>query len=172
MKSRFSRFRLGYFPINLPGGITARLGLAGGPLMVGLLLGYFGGFGRLRLHTPYAVRYLLRELGLVFFLAGAGTKAGSQCLEVFRENGLGLILAGAIVTTVPMLVAYLLTRYAYRLDLATSLGAVCGGMTSTPGLGAACASMESDEPALAYVTVYPIALIAVTITAQILALVL
>ncbi|MFH1743588.1 MAG: TrkA C-terminal domain-containing protein [bacterium] len=163
---------LGYLPIDLPGGITARLGLAGGPLFVGLLLGYFGGFGRLRLHTPYAVRYLLSELGLVFFLAGAGTQAGAKFMVVFLQKGEILLLAGAIVTIVSTVSAYLLARYVFRLDLPVSVGAVCGGMTSTPGLGAARTGMESDEPALAYATVYPIALIAVTVAAQALSLLL
>ncbi len=163
---------LGYVPISLPGGITARLGPAGGPLLVGLLLGYFGGFGRLRLRTPSAVRYLLRELGLVFFLAGAGTSAGAECLEVFKQQGILLVMAGIVVMLVPMVLAYLLARFYFRLDLSNSLGSICGGMTSTPGLGAVCTSLDSDEPALAYATVYPIALISVTIMAQILALVL
>ncbi len=163
---------LAYFPIHLPGGISIRLGLAGGPLFVGIVLGYFGGIGRLRLRTPYAVRYLLRELGLVFFLAGAGTEAGAQFFDVFREQGSAIILAGIIVTTVPMTVAFLLTRYYHKFDLPNALGAVCGIMTSTPGLGAISASMESDEPALAYATVYPIALIVVTIVAQILSMAL
>jgi putative transport protein len=163
---------LAYFPISLPGGISIRLGLAGGPLFVGIVMGHFGGIGRLRLRTSYAVRYLLRELGLVFFLAGAGTTAGAQFLAVFREQGSSIILAGVMVTTVPMLTAFLLTHYYHKFDLPNSLGAVCGIMTSTPGLGAVSASMESDEPALAYATVYPIALIVVTIVAQILSVML
>jgi len=161
---------LGYFPIPLPGGVTARLGLAGGPLLVGLLLGYFGRVGPLRLRTPYAVRYLLRELGLVFFLAGVGAEAGSQFLEVFRQEGVALLGIGAVVTVVPMAVAFALARYRYHFDFPHSLGTVCGSMTSTPGLGALCTSLNSDEPAVAYATVYPVALIAVTIAAQLLSL--
>ncbi len=163
---------VGMTPIPLPGGITARLGLAGGPLLVGLLLGYFRGLWGLRLRTPYAVRYLLRELGVVFFLAGAGTNAGEQFLGVLQEQGGTLVLTGAVVTLVPMVLAFFFTRYVYKLDTGSALGTVCGSMTSTPGLGAVCANMDAEEPTLAYATVYPVALIAVTVAAQVLSILL
>jgi len=163
---------LAYLPIPLPGERSVRLGLAGGPLLVGLLLGHFGGIGRMRLHTPYAVRYLLRELGLVFFLAGAGTRAGAHLPEVLLQHGTSLLIAGVSITCLPLLLSFLSATRLFGLDLCDSLGALCGSMTSTPGLGAACASCDSDEPALSYSAAYPVALIAVTVTAQLLALLL
>ena len=85
---------LAYLPLPLPGGVTVRLGLAGGPLMVALALSYLGRIGNFSMRTPYAARYLLRELGLVFFLAGAGTQAGAHFMEVLREQGLPILCAG------------------------------------------------------------------------------
>ncbi len=160
---------LAYLPIPLPGGVTVRLGLAGGPLLVALVLSYLGRVGHFQMRTPYAARYLLRELGLVFFLAGAGTQAGAHFVEVLREQGLPILCAGALVTTTPVLVAFFLTWYVFRFDINSCMGTVCGAKTSTPGLGAACAALESDEPALAYAAIYPVALIAITAAAQILA---
>jgi len=161
---------LAYMPISLPGGLDFRLGLAGGPLLVGIVLGYYGGFGRLRLHTPYAVRFLLRELGLVFFLAGAGTAAGASFLSVFRDQGFTLIAAGMVITTIPLLFSYVLSKYYFQLDLASAMGAVCGSLTSTPGLGAVTKSLDSDEPAISYAAVYPLSLIFVTVASQLLCL--
>jgi len=160
---------LAYFPLMLPGGITVRLGLAGGPLLVALVLSYYGRVGHFRMRTPYAARFLLRELGLVFFLAGAGTEAGAHFLEVLRDQGITIVFAGALVTATPIAVAFLLTWFVFHFDLNSCLGTVCGAKTSTPGLGAACAVVESDEPALAYAAIYPVALIAITAAAQILA---
>jgi putative transport protein len=90
-------------------------------------------------------------------------------VEVLREQGLPILCAGALVTATPITLAFLLTWYVFRFDLSSCLGTVCGAKTSTPGLGAACAAMESDEPALAYAAIYPVALIAITAAAQFLA---
>lgn len=163
---------LAYAKFTLPGGMETRLGLAGGPLLVGLALGYLGRVGPLGMRTPYAVRYLLRELGLVFFLAGAGIEAGGDFLGVVQSQGPSLLLAGILITVIPMVVAIAFSRSLYGFSLEHTLGAVCGGMTSTPGLGVACKAMDSDEPAVAYAAVYPVALIAVTLAAQILCLIL
>ncbi|MBW7938038.1 MAG: hypothetical protein H3C63_04190 [Candidatus Omnitrophica bacterium] len=121
------------------------------------------------MRTPYAVRFILRELGLVFFLAGAGTEAGAHFIEVLQSQGISLLLAGMCVTCTPITVAFALTHWVFGFDLSSTLGTVCGAKTSTPGLGAACSAVESDEPALAYAAIYPIALIGITVAAQILA---
>lgn len=161
---------LAYLPIPIPSGTPIRLGLAGGPLFVALLLSYLARVGSLSMRTPYAARYILRELGLVFFLAGAGTEAGAHFIEVLQSEGVSLLFAGMGVTCTPILVAFALTHWVYGFDLPSTLGTVCGAKTSTPGLGAACSAVDSDEPALAYAAIYPIALIGVTVAAQILAL--
>lgn len=157
---------LGLLPIPVPMAGTVKLGLAGGPLFVGLLLGHYGRIGRLRLHVPVAARYLMRELGLMLFLVGAGTAAGADLLPVLRQQG--LTLAALAITTVvaATAVAFVLSYVVFRQSPASSMGLTCGAMTSTPGLGAASSQFDSDVPALAYAAVYPLALVAMTVVAQ------
>ncbi|MBE7557860.1 hypothetical protein HS125_02465 [bacterium] len=162
---------LGLVPFQL-GGVNVKLGMAGGPLLVGLLLGHFGRIGKMRARMPLAAKYFIREMGLILFLAGSGTAAGSQFVAVFREYGPPLLLAGATVTILPMLVAVVLARRCFRLDMLSTLGAVCGGMTCTPGLGALRNLTDSETPAITYATVYPVALIFVTVAAQLLTMLL
>ena len=163
---------LGSLAIPMPGGLELKLGMAGGPLLAALLLGHFGRIGRMQFRVPIAARIFIRELGLIFFLASAGMSAGANFLEVARSQGVALFTAGLIITIVPLALAYLIARRLMRLDVASTLGAICGGMTSTPGLGVATSAADSDVPALAYATVYPVALIFVTILSQMLGLLL
>ena len=162
---------LGLVPFNV-GGITVKLGMAGGPLFVGVLLGHFGRLGKMRVRMPLAARYFIRELGLIFFLAGAGTSAGAHFVPVFRTQGVSILFAGAVVTILPMIVAYVLARRFFKLDVLSTLGLLTGGMTCTPGLGAIRNVTDSETPSVAYATVYPVALIFITVLAQVLALVL
>ncbi len=163
---------LGFTPVELPGGITFRLGLAGGPLLVALLFSHFGRIGRFNIRVPYGAKFILRELGLVFFLAGAGASAGAHMLEIISTHGTTLLVAGSMVTCFSILVAYVAGRYIFGLNLLTLLGVVCGGMTSTPALGVVMQAVDSEEPAIAYTSIYPIALILMTIGAQLLVLIL
>ena len=159
---------VGMIPIGLKGTQSFTLGFSGGPLLVGLVLGHFGHIGQIRGHIPRAARNLMTEIGLVFFLAGAGTKAGAQFLAVLREYGAALPLMGVAVTLAPMAVGYAFARYALKLNILQSLGGVCGGMTSTPGLGIITSKTDSDIPATSYATAYPVALILMTLLAQLL----
>jgi putative transport protein len=163
---------VGVFPLQLPGGISIKLGMAGGPLFVALIIGHFGRLGRMRFRLPLAANYFIRELGLILFLASAGTSAGTHFMEVVRNNGASLFLAGALITLVPLSTSYLIARKFFKLDILTTLGIICGGMTSTPGLGVVNDVSDSQTPAVAYATVYPVALILVTVLAQMLALLL
>jgi putative transport protein len=144
------------------------LGLAGGPLFVALIAGHYGRIGTLSIRMPVASKIFVRELGLLFFLAAAGVVAGAGFWEIIRTQGLGLLLAGAALTVVPMVAAWIVARRVLRLDVLASLGAICGGMTSTPALGALTAAADSESPALAYASTYPVALITVTIFSQLL----
>jgi putative transport protein len=162
---------VGLIPIPFPGG-SFKLGAAGGPLLVALLAGHFSRIGPISFRVPVAARFFIRELGLIFFLAGAGTKAGANFVEVISQQGPALFLAGVVITLVPMTVAFILARWLMKLDILSSLGAICGSMTSTPGLGAVCTAANSDYPALSYATVYPVALIIVTLLAKFLAVTL
>jgi len=158
---------IGMIPLGLPGGRSFSLGAAGGPLMVALVLAHFGSIGGIRGHVPRAARMLMTEMGLVFFLAGAGVQAGGQFMEVLRQQGPSLLVMGFFVTSVPMLVGYIAAKRFLRMGILETLGAICGGMTCTPGLGALSSKIDSDVPAISYAAVYPVALILVTLAAQI-----
>jgi len=147
------------------GGESLSLGMAGGPLVVGLILGHFGQFGSISVRIPRAGRMLLAELGLTVFLAQAGCQAGDQFVSVVQQNGWTLCLISAIVVTVPLLAGFAVARFVLRLDLLETAGGICGAMTSTPGLGAITSAIDSSVPATSYATVYPVALVLITLLA-------
>ena len=116
-----------------------------------------------------AANNLLRQLGLLFFLAGVGTSAGQNLVSTITQSGVTLILVGAIITLVPLVVSIFLNRWFFKLSIFELFGVLTGGMTSTPGL-AACSSMAQDEtPSMVYATVYPIAMVSLLIAVKILA---
>ena len=158
----------GMIPLGIKGGEGITLGMAGGPLFVALLLGHFGKVGRLVGHIPRPTRQLLQELGLVLFLANAGVKGGVSMVETLGQYGPVLFLAGCLITMLPMLIAFLLAGKLFGLNALQSLGGVCGGMTSTPALGAITARTDSQLPVVSYATAYPVALIVMTVFAKIL----
>lgn len=158
---------LGMIHIPLPGtreGFT--LGLAGGPLIAGLVMAHFGKIGRIRGYIPPAARHMMMNLGLVFFLAGAGIKAGARLPEIIGTHGGVIVPMALIVVLVPMAVGYIAARRLLGLNVLQALGGITGGMTSTPGLGALNDSVDSEVPAMSYAAAYPVALIFMTIFAQ------
>ncbi|HEY3268209.1 MAG TPA: TrkA C-terminal domain-containing protein [Armatimonadota bacterium] len=157
---------LGTIPVTLPNGMQVKLGVAGGSFVVSLLIGHFGGIGKWRLRVPQAARNLTRELGLMLFLAGAGTTAGSRFMEVFHQYGWALLGAGALVTTLSAIVALGLAIGVYRMSVLGSLAALAAVMTNPPGLKAASDQTETEIPAVAYASVYPVAMIFKVLTAQ------
>lgn len=111
---------------------------------------------------------LLQELGLVFFLADAGIRGGGALAETVGEYGYLLFGLGILISLVPLIVAWPLARRLFKLDPLQSLGGICGGMTSTPALGAITARSDSQIPVVSYVSAYPVALIVMIIVAKIL----
>ncbi|MDQ8186151.1 TrkA C-terminal domain-containing protein [Pelagicoccus sp. SDUM812002] len=158
----------GMVPIALPGGNPMTLGLAGGPLFVSLVLGYFGRVGRVVGYIPRPTRLLLQELGLVLFLANAGIVGGASLGETVSKYGATVFLTGGLITLLPLLIAYIFARKGLGLTQPQTLGGICGGMTSTPALGALTASSNSQQPIVSYATAYPVALIMMTVLAKIL----
>ncbi len=150
------------------GGSSFSLWAAGGPLFVGLLVGHFGRVGPVKGHLPAAARMLMTEAGLVFFLASAGVTAGIALEDVLRGHGVTLCLTACLTATVPLVVGALLARLVFRMNLLQTLGVVCGGMTSTPGLGVVTAKTDSEVPVVSYAAAYPVALIVITIFAKVL----
>ena len=161
---------LGLLEIPLPGGMSFSLGTAGGPLFIGLIIGHFGHIGKLSLTSPSGTLKVMRELGLVLFLLGAGTDAGACFYEVLQEQGVKLFLLGVVITLLPMLLACLLAKLAFKLDTLTTLGSVCGGMTSTPALGALISLCGSEDVAASYAATYPFALVCMVLGAQFMAI--
>lgn len=157
---------LGSIPINLPSGITIRLGSAGGAFLVSLLVGHFGGFGPLRLYVPPAAKNLSRELGLILFLAGAGVNAGASFVSVLQEQGPLLLAGGAAITISSALTGLLIMHLLYRMNLLATMGALTACMTNPPGLGAANHQTETELPMLTYASFYPVALIFKILLAQ------
>jgi putative transport protein len=149
-------------------GLRFSLGVAGGPLVVALLLGHFGRIGRITGHVPLASRLLLNEVGLSLLLAAAGVDAGRHLQPIIAEHGLTLLASAVIVAFVPMVVGVLAARFLFKLDLLATLGALAGSMTSTPGLGAITDRTDSNRPVVTYAAIYPVALILMTILAPIL----
>jgi putative transport protein len=162
----FAGVLLGYWSFPLPGGTSFRLGLAGGPLLVALVLGHFGRIGSLNIRIPRGARYIMSQLGLVLFLAGAGTAAGSSLTGVLSASGWSLFAAGALITLGASAAGFLAGRYLLGFDFLSVLGVICGGMTSTPALGTIADLTESRLPLMAYTAVYPVALITITVVCQ------
>lgn len=156
--------------IPLFGGASFSLGSSGGPLLAGLLLGHIGSVGKVDLKVPKSTLNLMREFGLALFLLGAGTQAGHGFTKVLKEYGVLLFFAGAVMTTVPMLLGYFVARKLMKIELLNCLGAICGGMTSTPALGTLVSVSGSDLVATAYAATYPIALISIILSCQLLAI--
>ena len=159
---------VGAIHVPLPNGFDLRLGSAGGVFLVGLLIGHFGRVGSFRLWVPPAARNITRELGLMLFLAGAGTNAGAHIVEVIQQQGIGLLFAAALVTIVTTLTGLLLMLPIYRMSLLATMGALCACMTNPPALGAAQSQTETDLPTVSYASVYPGALIFKILIAQVL----
>jgi putative transport protein len=159
---------VGLIPIRLSDGLEVEFGMAGGAFLVSLLIGHFGRIGRLRLYVPAAAKNISRELGLMLFLAGAGTTAGAHLVEVIQEQGWTLLLAGAVVTILSVAVGLLLTMKLFGMQALASLGSLTACMTNPPGLAAANNQTSTDLATLAYASTYPVALIFKIMLAQVL----
>jgi putative transport protein len=165
---------LGSIPIALPGTpAPVRLGLAGGPLIVALVLSQLGRLGPLILYLTPGANFVLREIGIVLFLACVGLKSGSRFLEVLISgSGLYWMLGGAFVTLPPLLVAGFVARITFKLDFPTICGVLAGSMTDPPALAFAGTITKSDQPLVAYAAVYPLVMILRVFIVQILILTL
>lgn len=165
---------LGSITIPLSGagydGPCFSLGTTGGVLIMCLVFGHFGRFGKLSLEVPHATLKVLREFGLAMFLLGAGFHGGVALVEQLKEYGGSIVawgfIGGALMTIVPMAVGLLLAKYLMKLPLLNSLGSITGGMTSTPALGALIKSAKTDDVAGAYASTYPIALVLIVLACQ------
>lgn len=159
---------LGLYPWNLPGlPVPLRLGLAGGPLIVAILMGRLGKIGPLVIHMPINANTAFRELGIIFFLACVGLGAGGKFVETaLSATGLQWMALGVVVTLVPMLVAGVIGRKWMKLNFLTLSGVLAGSMTDPPALAFANKLANSDYPSLAYANVYPLTMLLRILVAQ------
>jgi putative transport protein len=144
-------------------------GLTGGVLLVALILSKIGKTGPVLWTMTGAANQLIRQLGLILFLASVGTNAGSDIVQTFNDYGIQLFLFGAGITLLPMFVAGLAGKWFIKMNTLSLLGAISGSMTSTPGLAAADSMTESNAHSVAYATVYPVAMVLLIVLVQIIA---
>ena len=159
---------VGKLNFSFGGGDGFSLGMAGGPLVVALIMGHFGKVGPIAGYMPRPSRILVMNLGLMLFLAGAGVKGGEQLVSTLASQGLSMVLVAVVVTTLPLVLGYIFASKVMRMELPEILGCCCGAQTSTPALGAITAKTDSQDPVIAYSTAYPLALILMTVLAQLL----
>lgn len=163
---------LGSIPFTIPGLSTpVKLGLAGGPLIMAILLSYVQTIGPLNWYMPPAGNLMLRELGIVLFLGCVGLKAGGKFMETLvTGNGVAIVLLSFVITVAPLIIVGIFAKFKYKLNYMSLCGALAGSMTDPPALAFANAMAGSNLPAMSYATVYPLVMIMRVISAQILVL--
>ena len=134
----------------------------------GLIVRHFGKVVRIIGHIPFPARILLQDLGLAFFLANAGVAGGGSLVTTVKQYGITLFELGMLVSIAPLIAAWPLARKLFKLDALQALGGICGGITSTPALGAITAKTDSQVPVISYVSAYSVALIVMVLTAKVL----
>jgi putative transport protein len=159
---------VGAIPLAVPGLPAAvKLGLAGGPLVVAILLSRIANTGPLVWYLPTNANHMLREVGITLFLAAVGLKSGDKFMEVLLGgDGVRWLLYGALVTAVPLVLVGLVARAWKKLNYAELCGLLAGGMTDPPALAFAQQTTGSDAPAVAYATVYPLVMLLRVFSAQ------
>ena len=160
---------LGAIKIPLFGDVVFTLGTTGGVLIMCLVFGHFGRIGKLSLEVPSHSAKVLRELGLMLFLIGAGVDGGVSLIAQVSEAGGAMIIAwgfigGVLMTIVPMIVGFFLGKKVLKLPLLNCLGSITGGMTSTPALGTLIGTAKTEDVAGSYASTYPIALVLIVIS--------
>ncbi|MBE6284810.1 MAG: putative transporter [Mediterranea massiliensis] len=164
----------GSLPIAIPGIPTpVKLGLAGGPLIVAILIARFGYKLKLVTYTTMSANLMLREIGLALFLASVGIKAGANFVQTVVEgDGLLYVGCGFLITVIPIIIMGLVARLKYKLNYFTLMGLIAGSTTDPPALAYANQTAGNDAPAVGYSTVYPLAMFLRILTAQVIILVL
>lgn len=163
----------GMLPIAIPNmPVPVRLGIAGGPLVLAILLSRMGRIGPLVWYMPASANLAFRELGIVLFLACVGLKAGEKFFgTVFTSEGLQWLLGGLAITIIPILLIGLIARLVMKMNFTVISGLLSGSMTDPPALAFANAISGSDAPSVSYATVYPLTMLLRILCAQIMVLI-
>ena len=159
----------GSIPIAVPGvPVPLKLGLAGGPLIIAILIGRFGYRIKLVTYTTTSANMMLREMGLALFLASVGIKAGAGFVHtVVQGDGLLYVLTGFFITIIPILIVGPFARWKFKFNYFTLMGMIAGTYTDPPALAYANSSCSKEAPAIGYSTVYPLSMFLRIFTAQI-----
>lgn len=162
----------GSIPFAIPGmPVPLKLGLAGGPLIIAILIGRFGYKIHLVTYTTTSANLMLREIGLVLFLSSVGIKAGANFVNtVVAGDGLLYVLTGFLITIIPILIVGTIARLKYHFNYFTIMGMLAGTYTDPPALAYANASCSKDAPSIGYSTVYPLSMFLRIFVAQIIVL--
>ena len=162
----------GSIPIALPGiPVPIKLGIAGGPLIIAILIGRYGHKVHLVTYTTTSANMMLREIGLMLFLASVGIKAGDGFLEtVIQGDGLKYVYTGFLITIIPIFIIGIIARKKYKLNYFTIMGMIAGTYTDPPALAYANSICSKEAPAVGYSTVYPLSMFLRIFTAQIIVL--
>lgn len=162
---------LGLYPVHIEGlPAPVRLGLAGGPLVVAILLSHLGRLGPMVMHMPLNANRALRELGIILFLANVGLLSGEKfAATVFSTQGLQWVLLGVLVTMLPLLLVGFIARKWHCMNFMNLCGLLSGGMTDPPALAFATTMARCDSPAVAYAAVYPLTMLLRIVAAQVIA---
>lgn len=162
----------GSIPVAIPGiPVPIKLGIAGGPLIIAILIGRYGYKVHLVTYTTTSANMMLREIGLMLFLASVGIKAGDGFLEtVIQEDGVKYVYTGFLITIIPILIIGIIARKKYKFNYFTIMGMIAGTYTDPPALAYANSICSKEAPSIGYSTVYPLSMFLRIFTAQIIVL--
>ena len=162
----------GSIPFAIPGmPVPMKLGIAGGPLIIAILIGRFGHRMKLNTYTTTSANMMLREMGLVLFLASVGVKAGAHFWDTVVEgDGLMYVFTGFLITIIPILIIGTIARLKFKFNYFTIMGMLAGTCTDPPALAYANSICSCEAPAIGYSTVYPLSMFLRIFTAQLIVL--
>ncbi|MBR1712100.1 MAG: putative transporter [Alloprevotella sp.] len=158
---------VGQIPIPIPGvEVPVKLGLAGGPLVVAILIGAFGYKMNITAYTTTSANLMVREIGLALFLAGVGIQAGATFWDTVVNGGYHYVWMGFLITIIPILIGGVIGRWRLKLNYYTLMGLIAGTYTDPPALAFASQTAGNDAPAIGYSTVYPLSMFMRILVAQ------
>lgn len=164
---------LGMVPIHIPGiPVPIRLGLAGGPLIVSILISYYGPQLHIPTHTTRSANLMIREIGISLFMATVGIGAGQGFIPTIMNGGYLWVIYGVLITAIPCLVVGVVARYGFHLSYYTIAGLISGAHTDPPALAYSNSLCSGQQASIAYSTVYPLTMFLRVLLAQILVIVL
>jgi putative transport protein len=163
----------GMLPINIPGmSMPVKLGLAGGPLIIAILLGRFGYKLKLVAYTTNSASLMIRDIGLVLFLASVGIKAGGNFVDTVINGGVHYVWAGFLITIIPLIIMGIFARVKWHMNYFLLMGIMSGATTDPPALAFSTSNANNGIPTVGYSTVYPLSMFLRIITAQVIILLL